>query len=162
MFQSVFHRAQSSSSTPGAGQETNEGIDNNRDVAQAIADEEAIDSVEQATSSRAEMISQAMRNYLLKSREKRSSLFLFPMRIPTFFCLEKVLDEKIHEYEIGRRHLARIMGEDPESFNQEKIDVRRKAHVVHRSISSVFIYRMPWIIFFHPVYSTNVLDPRWE
>jgi hypothetical protein len=37
--------------------------------------------------------------------------------------LEKVLDEKIHEYEIGRRHLARIMGEDPENFNQEKIDV---------------------------------------
>lgn len=38
---------------------------------QAIADEEAIDSVEQATSSRVEMISQAMKNYLLKSREKR-------------------------------------------------------------------------------------------
>ncbi len=40
-----------------------------------------------------------------------------------FILLEKVLDEKIHEYEIGRRHLARIMGEDPENFNQEKIDV---------------------------------------
>ncbi len=39
--------------------------------------------------------------------------------------LEKVLDEKIHEYEIGRRHLARIMGEDPENFNQEKIDVTK-------------------------------------
>jgi hypothetical protein len=36
---------------------------------------------------------------------------------------EKVLDEKNSEFEIGRRHLARIMGEDPEGFNQEKIDV---------------------------------------
>jgi len=75
------------------------------DAAQAIADEETIDSVEAATSNRAEMISQAMKNYLMKSREK-----------------QKVLDEKIHEYEIGRRHLAKIMGEDPENFNQEKID----------------------------------------
>ncbi|CAF1544858.1 unnamed protein product [Adineta steineri] len=83
----------------------NESFLNNRDTAQAIADEEAIDSIEQATSNRAEMISQAMKNYLLKSREK-----------------QKVLDEKIHEYEIGRRHLAKIMGEDPESFNQDKID----------------------------------------
>ena len=41
----------------------------------------------------------------------------------SFFFLEKVLDEKIHEYEIGRRHLAKIMGEDPESFTQDKIDV---------------------------------------
>lgn len=37
--------------------------------------------------------------------------------------LEKVLDEKIQEFEIGRRHLARIMGEDPETFNQDQIDV---------------------------------------
>jgi len=41
----------------------------------------------------------------------------------SFFVVEKVLDEKIHEYEVGRRHLARIMGEDPENFTQEKIDV---------------------------------------
>ena len=43
-----------------------------RDAAQAVADEEMIDSVEAATSNRAEMISQAMKNYLMKSREKRS------------------------------------------------------------------------------------------
>jgi len=45
---------------------------NSRDRAQALADEEIVDSVDQATSSRVEMISQAMKNYLLKSREKRS------------------------------------------------------------------------------------------
>ncbi len=49
----------------------NESFLNNRDTVQAIADEEASDSVEQATSSRVEMISQAMKNYLMKSREKR-------------------------------------------------------------------------------------------
>ena len=58
----------------GAGQESNEGVANSRDVAQAIANEEAIDSVEQATSSRAEITSQAMRTCLLRSREKRSNL----------------------------------------------------------------------------------------
>lgn len=83
----------------------NESFLNSRDRAQALADEELVDSVDQATSNRVEMISQAMKNYLMKSREK-----------------QKVLDEKIHEYEVGRRHLARIMGEDPENFNQEKID----------------------------------------
>ncbi|CAF3934626.1 unnamed protein product [Rotaria sordida] len=114
---SIAHRLQSStsnsksdrqqtSSTSGIKEiDENESFLNSRDAAQAIADEEIIDSVEQATSDRAEKISQAMKNYLMKSREK-----------------QKVLDEKNYEYEIGRRHLARIMGEDPEEFNQEKID----------------------------------------
>lgn len=30
---------------------------------------------------------------------------------------------KSDEYEIGRRHLANIMGKDPESFTQKDIDV---------------------------------------
>ncbi len=60
-------------STSGTTQELdeNESFLNNRDAVQALADEEASDSVEQATSSRVEMISQAMKNYLMKSREKR-------------------------------------------------------------------------------------------
>ncbi len=33
----------------------------------------------------------------------------------------KVKDE---EYRIGKRHLANMMGEDPETFTQEDIDVR--------------------------------------
>ena len=124
-------------STPGARQESNEGVTNSRDAAQAIVNEEAIDSVEQATSSRAEMISQAIRNYLLKSREKSSSLSPVERFYLLFSCAEKVLDAKIHEYEIGRRNLARIIGEDPESFNQEKINVRRKPHFVRRLVSFI-------------------------
>ena len=80
IFQSISYRFQSSTKNPGSNRpegsvpdqlNENESFLNNRDAMQAIADEEAIDSVEQATSSRVEMISQAMKNYLLKSREKR-------------------------------------------------------------------------------------------
>ncbi len=31
---------------------------------------------------------------------------------------------KAEEYEIGRRHLARMMGENPESFSQQDVDVK--------------------------------------
>ncbi|CAF1321063.1 unnamed protein product, partial [Didymodactylos carnosus] len=57
------------------------------------------------SATKAHMISHAMKNYLTRAREK-----------------QKILDDKIHEYEIGRRHLARMMGEDPEAFDQNKID----------------------------------------
>ena len=36
---------------------------------------------------------------------------------------ENVLKEDIHAYEIGKRHLANIMGVDPDGFEQEHIDV---------------------------------------
>jgi len=36
------------------------------------------------------------------------------------------MTNEIAEYEIGKRHLANIMGEDPDSFRQEDIDVRMK------------------------------------
>ncbi|CAM4788824.1 unnamed protein product [Rotaria magnacalcarata] len=79
----IPHRLQSSTSNSKANNQQissssavkevheNESFLNNRDTAQAIADEETIDSVEQATSTRAEMISLAMKNYLMKSREKQ-------------------------------------------------------------------------------------------
>ena len=38
---------------------------------------------------------------------------------------------EIAEYEIGKRHLANIMGEDPDSFRQEDIDVRMKQMTSH-------------------------------
>lgn len=31
--------------------------------------------------------------------------------------------KQIEEFEIGKRHLANMMGEDPENFTQEDIDV---------------------------------------
>ena len=31
--------------------------------------------------------------------------------------------KQVHEFEIGKRHLANMMGEDPEHFSQEDVDV---------------------------------------
>ncbi|MPC11419.1 28S ribosomal protein S9, mitochondrial [Portunus trituberculatus] len=39
---------------------------------------------------------------------------------------DKFMVEQVAEYEIGRRHLANMMGEDPETFTQEDINVRRE------------------------------------
>ncbi len=33
---------------------------------------------------------------------------------------------KTEEFQIGKRHLARMMGENPETFSQEKIDVKNR------------------------------------
>lgn len=33
------------------------------------------------------------------------------------------MKEKTEEFEIGKRHLAKMMGENPETFSQDKIDV---------------------------------------
>ncbi|XP_037797451.1 28S ribosomal protein S9, mitochondrial-like [Penaeus monodon] len=50
-------------------------------------------------------LSKAMKAYI--ERAKSHDAFMF---------------EQISEYEIGRRHLANMMGEDPETFTQEDID----------------------------------------
>ena len=34
------------------------------------------------------------------------------------------MEQEIAEYEIGKRFLANMMGEDPNDFEQDKIDVR--------------------------------------
>ena len=36
---------------------------------------------------------------------------------------DKFMSNEVAEYEIGRRHLANMMGEDPEAFTQEDVDV---------------------------------------
>ena len=33
------------------------------------------------------------------------------------------MEEKMQEFKIGKRHLANIMGADPENFTQQDIDV---------------------------------------
>ena len=38
--------------------------------------------------------------------------------------VENFMEEEIRQYELGKRHLANIMGEDPDNFTQEQIDVR--------------------------------------
>lgn len=108
------------------------------------------------------MISQAIRNDLLKALERCSSLSLSLGEICHVFFprLEQVLDERFSDTKsVEGISLVRIMGEDPESFDKEKTNVRRKAHVVQRSISFVWTCEMLSIIFFPPVYSTNVRNP---
>lgn len=53
-----------------------------------------------------------------------SALTSFPPK-----TLDAMMLEEISQYEIGRRHLANIMGADPESFSQEDIDVSLKQFV---------------------------------
>lgn len=36
---------------------------------------------------------------------------------------EEFIKKQVEEFEIGKRHLANMMGEDPETFTQEDIDV---------------------------------------
>lgn len=51
-------------------------------------------------------ISKAMRAYLERAREHN-----------------EFMKQQTEEFQIGRRHLANMMGEDPETFSQEDIDV---------------------------------------
>lgn len=37
---------------------------------------------------------------------------------------EEYLKKQLDEFRVGKRHLANMMGEDPETFTQEDIDVR--------------------------------------
>jgi hypothetical protein len=40
------------------------------------------------------------------------------------FILDEFMKEQLHQYNVGKRHLANMMGEDPETFTQEDVDVR--------------------------------------
>ncbi|XP_064618463.1 small ribosomal subunit protein uS9m-like [Liolophura sinensis] len=54
---------------------------------------------------KAEKISRAMRAYLERGKAH-----------------DAMIAREVEQYEIGKRHLARIMGEDPDSFSQDDID----------------------------------------
>lgn len=55
---------------------------------------------------RKETTSRAMKAYVERAREH-----------------EEFMRNQKFEYEIGKRHLANMMGEDPETFTQEDVDV---------------------------------------
>ena len=40
-----------------------------------------------------------------------------------FYTSDKMIKAETEEYNIGKRHLANIMGQDPDLFEQEDIDV---------------------------------------
>ena len=48
---------------------------------------------------------------------------MYVVLILFLFILDKFMSEEIAEYEIGKRHVANIMGLDPETITQEDIDV---------------------------------------
>lgn len=41
--------------------------------------------------------------------------------------IEELMKTELQAYERGKRHLASMMGEDPENFTQEDIDVSRNS-----------------------------------
>lgn len=55
------------------------------------------------------------------------------------------------EYQIGKRHLANMMGEDPETFTQEDIDVSKHAQFLNKIYS--------WIVLF--VERHRIFIPLW-
>lgn len=48
----------------------------------------------------------------------------------SFAYLDQFMKKEILEYEIGKRHLANMMGEDSETFTQEDIDVREYIEII--------------------------------
>ncbi len=65
-----------------------------------------------ASTQRAEGISRAMAYYLEKVAKR-----------------ESVMKVKTAEYEIGKRHLAKMMGENPDTFTQAEIDVPKIEYI---------------------------------
>lgn len=47
------------------------------------------------------------------------------------YFLDAFMDEEIAEFEIGKRHLATIMGADPDMFTQDDIDVRKNSSFIY-------------------------------
>ena len=43
--------------------------------------------------------------------------------------IEKLMKFKTEEYEIGKRHLAKMMGENADTFTQADIDVKLKKYI---------------------------------
>lgn len=42
-----------------------------------------------------------------------------------FFSLDNFIKDQLHQYNLGKRHLANMMGKDPEFFTQKDVDVMR-------------------------------------
>ena len=50
-------------------------------------------------------------------------LYVCCVHFANLYFSDKFMSEEITEYEIGKRHVANIMGLDPETITQEDIDV---------------------------------------
>jgi len=61
---------------------------------------------------------------------------MYVVLILFLFILDKFMSEEIAEYEIGKRHVANIMGLDPETITQEDIDVGLSIYIFYCHFSS--------------------------
>ncbi len=66
---------------------------------------------------------------------------------PEKFTMEYI-QKQVEEFDIGKRHLANMMGEDPENFTQEDIDVSESANM--QVLLSVIVF------FMRPLASANL------
>lgn len=77
-----------------------------------------------------------MRAYLQRAMQYSKSYFFCILNLhlcDNGFCIsqhnflfhtsDEFMEQQTHEYNIGKRHLANMMGADPETFTQQDIDV---------------------------------------
>lgn len=89
-----------------------------------------------AVSVKAEKTSKAMKAYIQRAQEH-----------------DEFMRVQEDEYRIGKRHLANMMGEDPETFTQDDVNVRVVGLIQNRSatncICAFYFNRLPSSICFH-------------
>ena len=69
---------------------------------------------------------------------------------PEKYTLEFV-QKQVEEFNVGKRHLANMMGEDPENFTQEDIDVSELCFTAHMQVLSSL-----WVSFMYPLACANL------
>ena len=79
-------------------------------------------------------ISTAMEEYLRKRDAAGTGIILITISVffrqccHFFSVSDRLYNTELQQYETGKRHLARMMGEDPDTFTQRQIDVSDSAH----------------------------------
>jgi len=51
------------------------------------------------------------------------------------------MEQQTHEYNIGKRHLANMMGVDAETFTQKDIDVSLLLDLIFRITTEILLYK---------------------
>lgn len=98
-----------------------------------------------------------MRIYLQRTREHSKFLKYIVTKISKYcvnsnvmFILAKFIEVETLKYELGKRHLANMMGEDPAHFEQEDIDVKYILFCMKHHF---------FLVYLNCLSATNFLDP---
>ncbi|KAL8575343.1 hypothetical protein ACOMHN_048636 [Nucella lapillus] len=94
--QSSISSSSQSQSTPAAHKETDKGV---------VPGNLIKDGLQPRAPTKAQKISRAMQAYMERAQS-----------------YDKMMQAEVEEYNIGKRHLANIMGQDPDLFEQEDVD----------------------------------------